>query len=367
MSCYLIDALDLGTNLKGVSRVLGSLVPELDALSGDELRVACTREGAELLQLEKSRMVVVSRPLQSRWEQWDLPSLARRICARAIYSHREAGALWGPPLVLHVPENPEVRWARQGVVSARDRARRRYSRLVMRRSLRHAAVVGASVPSVAAQLSAEFAIADVRVLPLGVDLRRFCPDPHPAEDSVFHLGSMDPRDCTKLVVEAYAGALRRRPELPSLVIGGDLGSQVNDLVRSTIARHGLSDRVRLPGRLDDATLADLYRRSLVVVQPSSDEGFGLQPLEALASGAAVLLIPNPAVLDVVGSAALAVENHGLSDALVRLYDDAALRAHLRVAGPKVAAGYSWRRAGELVLAALSDAAAIPAAARGPTQ
>lgn len=370
MSGYLLDALDLGTNPKGISRVLSSLVPELVGLRAGHVLVACTRAGAGLLPVPEDRLVVVPSRLQSRWEQWELPRLARRLRVQAVYSHREAGALWGAPLVLHVPEDPEVRWARQPTVSFRNLARRRYSRAVMRRALCRAAVVGASTPSVAAHLSAAYGIDDVRVLPLGVDLSRFTPAPHPAEDMVFHLGSADQRDRSDLVVQAYARAVAREPGLPPLVLGGALGEHLRSLVLATAGRCSVADRVRLTGRLDDAALADHYRRALVVLQPASDEGFGLQPLEALACGAPVVVTPAPAVLDVVGDAAVTVRPtaEAFGDQLLRVARDSELRGRLRSAGPVRAARYSWRRSAELVLEALEDAAVSrPAAARGPAR
>ncbi len=61
--------------------------------------------------------------------------------------------------------------------------------------------------------------------------------------------------------------------------------------------------IELTGRLTDIDLVDRLANAAVVVQPSSDEGFGLQPLEALAAGAPVVVTAAPAVIDVVGDAA----------------------------------------------------------------
>ena len=110
----------------------------------------------------------------------------------------------------------------------------------------------------------------------------------PAGNEVFHLGSSDPRDRTVLVVEAWAAAKRKVGPLPTLVIGGALGDLTAD-VQGAAAAAGVD--VRLTGRLADGELADHLRQAAVVVQPSSDEGFGLQPLEAMASGAPVVVTP----------------------------------------------------------------------------
>lgn len=351
-----MDAYDLGINDKGIHRVLQALVSELRRRDGG-LLIATTDAGAALLGASSPDVVIVPRMKQSVWEQRGLPLTARRLRCAAAYSHREAGAFWGPPIVLHVPEDPEVRWAREPTTDLTGRARRVYSRALMGRSLRHAAVVAASVPSVGVRLADRYGLDRVTTIPLGVDCEVFYPAIEPLEDCVFHLGSSDPRDRTPLVVRAYAAA-RRRTSLPPLTLGGSLGREVAQAIADEVGLNGLEGVVRLTGRVSDADLADFYRNALVVVQPSSDEGFGLQPLEALASGAPLLVADIPAVREVVGQAACAApaDIESLSDQLVRLTTDAQLRASLRVSGPLVASEFTWRRSADRVLDALGHAA-----------
>lgn len=60
------------------------------------------------------------------------------------------------------------------------------------------------------------------------------------------------------------------------------------------------------GRVDDATLAALYRRAYALVFTSAYEGQGLPPLEALACGTPVVAMANTSIHDVVGAAGLLV-------------------------------------------------------------
>lgn len=349
---YLIDAIDLGHNTKGISRVLGSLVPHLVRQSDDAIVIACTAEGRDLLGASDAEIVVVHRPLQSRWEQWDLPRLAKRVRADAVYSHRECGPLWGSPLVLHVPEDPEVRWARNPRTSARDRARQIYSRALFGRAVRHAAVVAASTPAIARQLARRHGlhVESVGVIPLGVDLDLFHPAESPRNDEIFHLGSSDPRDRSVLVVEAWATAREASP-LPKLVIGGALGEIETSLRRRASE---LKVELELTGRLDDEKLASHLREAAVVVQPSSDEGFGLQPLEAMASGAPVVVTQTPAVKDVVGDGAIfcRADPVELAQAIRR---GIAAAIALRSIARRHAENYSWTSTAEAVLSCLARA------------
>ena len=351
---YLIDAMELGHNPKGISRVLEALTPRIVSQASNDVFVACTSEGAQRLRdVPGNRIITVRRHVQSHWEQLALPMTARRIGASAVYSHRESGAIWGPPLVLHVPEDPEVRWSRTSPDSARGLLRLVYSRMTMRLALRRS-VAAASSTSVAIGLSERYGIPldSIRIIPLGVDLTMFTPAQNPAADTIFHLGSTDPRDRTPMVVDAWVEARRRDSTLPRLVIGGTLGDLTDDVRR----RAGeLAVEVELTGRLTDAELVAHLQHAAVVVQPSSDEGFGLQPLEAMACGAPLVVTRDAAVLEVVGDAAIVAD--GTADALSSGIVYALREAGRLRAGARARAKlYSWERCAEATLAALGAAA-----------
>jgi glycosyltransferase involved in cell wall biosynthesis len=79
------------------------------------------------------------------------------------------------------------------------------------------------------------------------------------------------RVVSQLPTEVQVRLIGRGPELPRL----------QELARS------LSVRCRIDTDIDDAGVADAYRRSRVAVCPSRFEGFGLTPIEAIASGTPV--------------------------------------------------------------------------------
>ena len=65
--------------------------------------------------------------------------------------------------------------------------------------------------------------------------------------------------------------------------------------------------VRFLGYVPDKTLAVLYRLASVFVFPSLYEGFGLPPLEAMASGTPVVTSNVSSLPEVVGDAAVLVD------------------------------------------------------------
>ena len=75
-----------------------------------------------------------------------------------------------------------------------------------------------------------------------------------------------------------------------------------------IAAAGMaSGRVHLTGFVSDAELLSLYRRAAILVCPSTEEGFGLPVLEAMAQGALPLVSQADALQEVVGDPALVVD------------------------------------------------------------
>jgi len=106
--------------------------------------------------------------------------------------------------------------------------------------------------------------------------------------------------------------------------------------------HGSASR----GRLTDDELVEHYSGCVAYVQPSSDEGFGLQQLEALACGALPVVAAIPPVVDVVGEGAVLwaePEATAIAAAMERAAGDPALVEDARRRNPARAAAFSWER------------------------
>ena len=109
------------------------------------------------------------------------------------------------------------------------------------------------------------------------------------------------------------------------------------------------------GPLADAPLKALYRNAVALVFPSTYEGFGLPPLEAMACGCPVAAAHAAAIPEVCGDAALYFDPDSvdaIAAALQRLLSDAALRDRLRTAGLARAALYRWDAAAAVLRAEL---------------
>jgi glycosyltransferase involved in cell wall biosynthesis len=126
----------------------------------------------------------------------------------------------------------------------------------------------------------------------GVDSERFRPDVARAtalrEDPyILFVGRLDdPRKNLGLLCEAYARLCGHSRLPPRLVIAGK-GALPDEARRALGPVHGI-DRVRLAGAPDDAALVALYQRAACLALPSTEEGFGLVVIEAMACGVPVV-------------------------------------------------------------------------------
>ena len=208
----------------------------------------------------------------------------------------------------------------------------------------------------------------ITVTPLAAD-PRFRPQPPEATSAVrskyglsdryvLSLASNKPHKNLVALIEAFAQALQiSDPNLQSaicnlqLVIAGHWDPRYPQ-ARQMVTQLGIEEHVRfLPG-VAEADLPALYGGAELFAFPSLYEGFGLPPLEAIACGAPVLCCNTSSLPEVVGEAALLVKptTEALSDGLMRLLKDAALRENLSAAGLRRAALFSWHRTAAATLA-----------------
>jgi len=121
---------------------------------------------------------------------------------------------------------------------------------------------------------------------------------------------------------------------------------------------GIRDRVVFPDHLDDDALVELVQGATALVQFSRYEGFGMPGLEALACGTPVIASNIPALVEVLGTAAVHVPLHGseLARALEHVTRDRGLARELSARGPERAREFSWDRSAQLHLELYREAA-----------
>lgn len=199
----------------------------------------------------------------------------------------------------------------------------------------------------------------IHVVPLGVDERFFPGDATSRADARRRLGLPDrfglflsTRDARKNlgVVLAAWPEVWRDCRLP-LVIAGRAprkGSRVYvdwfaDLDPSS------DDWLRVLGPVDERNKPDLYRAADVFVFPSRYEGFGLDPLEAMASGVPVVAANATSLPEVVGHAGRLLppdDPAAWAETVVSIAGNPELASDLRERGLARAAAFTWARTAE---------------------
>lgn len=172
---------------------------------------------------------------------------------------------------------------------------------------------------------------------------------------LFNIGGLDRRKNVPLLIDAFADALPALPPDVSLAIAGAAHSRNTRMfppVEGLVASRGLEGRVRLLGRVSDEERRWLYQAAMACVTPSSYEGFGLTPLEAMACGVPVIASNAASFPEVIGDAGMLVEPSRavLAKAMVSLVNDAGLRQRLGEAGLERATAFSWTRTAEATAA-----------------
>jgi glycosyltransferase involved in cell wall biosynthesis/SAM-dependent methyltransferase len=126
--------------------------------------------------------------------------------------------------------------------------------------------------------------------------------PEVVKNSVLYVGGFDVRKNVEKLIEAYSKLTVKLRETYPLVLVGKVGP--SDIRRLThIAESfGISaGNVKFPGYIPDHVLIDFYKECRLFVFPSSNEGFGLPPLEAMSYGVPVIAAARTSLIEVVGS------------------------------------------------------------------
>jgi len=160
---------------------------------------------------------------------------------------------------------------------------------------------------------------------------------------VLYAGNVKPHKNLERLIEAFHLVRDHGLDRLKLVLIGDEISKYTAL-RRAVHRHQLHPYVRFLGYLPEETLAVMYRLAGVFVFPSLYEGFGLPPLEAMASGTPVVTSNVSSLPEVAGDAAVLVDPYdtrSIADGIYRVLTDQRLRADLRRLGLARAGQFSW--------------------------
>ena len=130
----------------------------------------------------------------------------------------------------------------------------------------------------------------------------------------------------------------------------NLSGKINEL--------GLADRVALLGRVSEADLPVLYALATVFCYVSFAEGFGLPPLEAMASGVPVVVSNRDSLPGICSEAGTYVDpekTEEIAAAIESLLGNAELWKQKRAQGLRRARSFTWQRSADTLLQVFREA------------
>lgn len=170
---------------------------------------------------------------------------------------------------------------------------------------------------------------------------RLPPLPGWPSDYLLYVGSRTGYKDFHLLAPAIEGLKKTGLAIPLMVVGSPLSAHE----RESFHRYGVAELVHQHA-LGDLELSHAYSNCTALVQTSSYEGFGLTPLEAMASGAPVVIANSSAMPEVGGDVARYFtpgSAASLSEAIAQVLDSDSLRAQLGTLGIDRASNFTVAR------------------------
>ena len=141
---------------------------------------------------------------------------------------------------------------------------------------------------------------------------------------ILFVGMIEPRKNVLNILKAYK---KIEKDLDAdLVIVGKKGWYFKEIEEyfERAKEEGLKNKIIFTGYVSEPKLKYFYKNAFIFVYPSIYEGFGLPPLQAMASGIPVITSNSSSIPEVVGDAAIKINPENvdeLADAIMQLYSD----------------------------------------------
>ncbi|MBZ0111323.1 MAG: glycosyltransferase family 4 protein [Thermoanaerobaculia bacterium] len=241
------------------------------------------------------------------WEQMRLPRLVAKAKLDAIFS--PAYSLPGRPRIPSLVTLHDLSFIHRGhELGWKERIRRRW---LARRAVRLASRILTDTETIREEVSETYGIASDRigVVPIAVD-GRFTPRAEPSDPEdlaalglrsgdLLFLGSILPRRHLDRVLQVFGRLVQNQDVPPTtrlILVGANRLPDPSTLGR-WIREADLEGQVVPLGYVSDAQLPAIYRSARLTFYPSEYEGYGLPPLESLASGTPCIVTPGLALDD----------------------------------------------------------------------
>ena len=165
---------------------------------------------------------------------------------------------------------------------------------------------------------------------------------------LLYVGTLEPRKNIGGLIDAYEKLQKELSDCPKLVLAGKKGWMYEEIY-DKIKNYDLEEQVIITGYLTEEEKVVLMQEAKVFLFPSSYEGFGIPPAEAMACGVPVVVSKKASLPEVVGDGGLLIhpeDTREIADAVKKLltnkndYEDMVKKAK------EQAARFTWKKAAD---------------------
>ena len=325
MTLVVVDADVLGRRRTGDETYVRNLLRTLSEPAAEAgLDLAAVTRHPELVPDGVLPVLLPARSQELRMA-WTLPRTLRRLGAALVHTQYALPFRCPCPAVVTIHDLS----FEHGLMGRRDR-------LVFERVVPHAARTAARVLTVSERTKRDL------VEHYGIPPERVVVTPN-GVDPAFHPVTQDA--AARPYALAVGAIQQRKNQRAALAAAREAGLElvvVGPVKDERAAAELRAGGARLEGYVDVERLAELYRGAACLVQASRYEGFGLPVVEAMASGTPVVMVPDPALVEVAGEAAVVVPEAELAAGIRRAVEE---RNTLAAAGLERARAFTWEAAG----------------------
>jgi len=165
--------------------------------------------------------------------------------------------------------------------------------------------------------------------------------------------TLEPRKNLEKLIDAFGLLDKKLLDQYQLVLVGKNGWN-NDLLMSKINKLKKSKRAITTGYVPDEDLPYFYSGAELFVYPSLYEGFGLPPLEAMASGCPVITSNISSLPEVVGSSEILVDSDSVKEIQQAIVKKLNEKKADNQESARQASNFSWESSAKKMLALLNN-------------
>jgi len=163
---------------------------------------------------------------------------------------------------------------------------------------------------------------------------------------ILHVGTLEPRKNLGFLIDVFHQVIKEKENSNlALVITGKKGWYFEGLFEK-VKELGLQKKVIFTGYISEDEKLALYKGARIFAFPSLYEGFGLPPLEAMASGVPVISSNTSSMPEVIGSAGILLspyDKKGWIKAISKVNNDENLRKKMIRENKNQIKKFSWEK------------------------